>query len=316
MKNKIDYNYFLKNIYFSIPKRIKGDSHEIKEIKIHKNNLYVPKTDKIYLNDMNKIHSFKNIKSLNKDDTNSSSFIINPALYPAFYYTIKTKQNNFVYIPQSNNFQTDDKDLKNLIDLMNEFPTKDLGYSSVIDEKNCKVFKKFVEGCDIILIKSFAKLPFTKDVIYEAISNLSIRMKWDSVFDILKVIDYTKNGNEVLYMIIKSPFFLVKDREFVQQKKTWKNFANNSHILHFVSLDNPSYPRSKKAIRAETIISGYYIKDDPDEPGHSILGVVSQNDIKGNIPSFIVNNLAPISVKGWVKSLYKGCRMVLESNNQ
>ena len=313
----INYNYFFKNISFSIPKSIKGDNQELKEIKIFKNKLYVPKTEKNHHNDINKFQSFiKNGKILNKDDTNCSSFIVNTTnINPPSYYIIHTNPNNFIYIPQSNDFQTEDKDLKDLIDLMNESPTKELGYSYVINDKNCKVYKKFVEGFDIILVKCFAKLPFNKDVIYEAISNLSIRKNWDSVFDILEVIDYTKNGNEVLYMIIKSPFFLVKDREFVQQRKTWKNFENNSHILHFISLDNPSYPRNKKAIRAETIISGYYIKDDPDNPGHSILGIVSQNDIKGNIPAFIINNLAPKSVKGWVKSLYKGCKMVLDNHN-
>ena len=35
------------------------------------------------------------------------------------------------------------------------------------------------------------------------------------------------------------------------------------------------------------------MQDDPQEPGHSILGVLSQTDLKGNIPHFLVNKFAP-----------------------
>ena len=72
----------------------------------------------------------------------------------------------------------------------------------------------------------------------------------------------------------------------------------------------------KKNVRAETVISGYYMQDDPEEPDSCILGVLSQTDLKGNIPHVLVNQFAPKSSKNWVKSLYKGCDIVLKKLSQ
>ena len=316
MKKKINYSNFFTDTYISIPKSIKGDDYGVKEIKIIKNRLYSPKSD------FNKLKSFKkhntlisnsNSKNDNPDEINTQRPINNSQ---SFKYTIYTNPNSFIYIPESSEYHTNDKDLKELIDLMNEPMTKEYGYSNVIDEKNCKVFKKSMEGCPVILIRCKANIPYNKDVIFEAIANLDIRKQWDAVFSELKVVNYEgENGSEILYMIIKSPVFIVTDRDFVQQRKMWKNFpTKNSHILHFISLENPSCPINKKYVRAETMISGYFIQDDPEMPGHSILGVLSQTDIKGNIPHFLVNKFAPKSSKSWIKSLLKGCKIVVDSN--
>jgi hypothetical protein len=233
-----------------------------------------------------------------------------------YKYCITNDPNNLINFEDKGDYYTNDQDLKKLIDLFNEPNTKEYGYSNVIDEKNCQVFKRMVEGYPVILIKCLAKMPYSKDVVFEAISNLDIRKQWDSVFSELKVVNHEgENGAEILFMIIKSPVFFISNREFVQQRKMWKNFpSNKSHILHFISVENDECPTSKKNVRAETVISGYYMQDDPDNPGHSILGVLSQTDLKGNIPHVLVNKFAPKSSKNWVKSLLKGCEIVL--NNQ
>lgn len=320
MKSKINYSDCF-NIYFSIPKSIKGDDCGMKEIKIYRNRLYSPKSDKITLSDMNKLNTFKKQKSLigsksnsnidNADEINTHRL----ASFNTYKYTIFTKPDSLIKFPNTNEYHTNDKDLKQLIDLMNEPTTKEYGYSNVVDDKTCKVFKRMVEGYPVILIKCIANIPYNKDIVYEAIANLDIRKQWDTVFSELRVVNYEgENGAEILYMIVKSPVIIVDDREFVQQKKTWKNFpTEKSHILHFISLENPACPYNKKCVRAETIISGYYMQDDPEVPGHSILGVLSQTDLKGNIPHFLVNKLAPKSSKGWIKSLFKGCKIVIDN---
>ena len=314
MNNKINYNNFFTNACITIPKSIKGDDYEIKEIKIAKNKLYCPKMAKTMTN-INLKNSFKKKASINSNSINDNPDEIKTQLQEttqSFKYCIKTNPNNLIYIPEANEYYTNDKDLKNLIDLMNEPTTKELGYSNVIDENNCQVYKRMVEGIPVILIKCLAKIPFNKDIVFEAIANLDIRKQWDSVFSELRVVNYEgENGAEILYMIIKSPVLLVSDRDFVQQRKVWKNFPTiKSHILHFISLENQECPPNKKCVRAETIISGYYMQDDPNEPGHSILGVLSQTDIKGNIPHFLVNKFAPKSSRNWIKSLLKGCKIV------
>ena len=322
MRKNINYNNIFNNIEISIPKSIKGDINEVKDIKLGR--IYVPKSIKSkHYNGKEIIKKFEKkeeekrlIKKNTIEDIQDEIDTQRPVVKQEFKFCISTKPNDLIYIPDNENYGTNDKDLKQLIDLMNEPPTKDFGYTNVINEKKCKVYKRLVEGIPVILIKAFANLPYSKDVVFEAIANLNIRKQWDSVFSELRVVNHEgENGAEILYMIIKSPVFIVKNRDFVQQRKIWRNFpTTKSHMLHFISIDSPDCPENKKCIRAETVISGYYMQDDPEEPGHSLLGVLSQTDIKGDIPVFLVNKFAPKSSKSWIKSLYKGCEIVLKNN--
>jgi hypothetical protein len=62
-----------------------------------------------------------------------------------------------------------------------------------------------LDGFPQILLKTVAFLEgFTKDEIFEAISNVKIRMQWDKVFSEFKIVE-TNNLEqwEVLYMSIK-----------------------------------------------------------------------------------------------------------------
>lgn len=322
MKKNINYNKIFNNIEISIPKGIKGDINEVKDIKIGR--IYVPKTLRIKHNNGNditkKLESKEKQPLIKKKSIDNVTDEINtqrPEIKEEFKYCISTKKNDLIYIPDNENYRTNDKDLKQLIDLLNEPTTKDFGYTNVINEKKCKVYKRLVEGIPVILIKALAHLPYSKDVVFEAIANLDIRKQWDSVFSELRVVNHNgENGAEILYMIIKSPVFIVKNRDFVQQRKIWRNFpTTKSHMLHFISIDTPDCPENKKCIRAETVISGYYMQDDPEEPEHTLLGVLSQTDVKGDIPVFLVNKFAPKSSKSWISSLKKGCEIVLKLNN-
>ena len=314
MLDDINYELIFNESIESIPSNIKGDYKSIHEIKISRDKLYVPK---------HRIEQTLNVHEQNTDEEEqnkngniNNSNTAKKNLEENYKYCITNDPNNLINFEDKGDYYTNDQDLKKLIDLFNEPNTKEYGYSNVIDEKNCQVFKRMVEGYPVILIKCLAKMPYSKDVVFEAISNLDIRKQWDSVFSELKVVNHEgENGAEILFMIIKSPVFFISNREFVQQRKMWKNFpSNKSHILHFISVENDECPPSKKNVRAETVISGYYMQDDPDNPGHSILGVLSQTDLKGNIPHVLVNKFAPKSSKNWVKSLLKGCEIVL--NNQ
>ena len=317
MLDNINYEMIFNEHLESIPKSLKGDYISIHEIKLSKNKLYVPKHSRTSFNHIsnNNKNLFstqdnkENIENNNENNINIMKLSLEDNDYK---YCISTVPNNLIYFPDKGDYYTNDKDLKQLIDLFNEPTTKDFGYSNVINEEKCKVYKRMVEGYPVILIKCLAQLPYSKDIVFEAIANLEIRKQWDSVFSDLRVVNHEgENGAEILFMIVKSPIFFISNREFVQQRKMWRNFpTKKSHILHFISVENHECPPQKKNVRAETIISGYYMQDDPNEPGHSILGVLSQTDIKGNIPHFLVNKFAPKSSRNWIKSLLKGCKIV------
>ena len=250
-------------------------------------------------------------QDLNYQKINNSTLEEGKIKKKKYKYHIRTNQRSLIKLPEEI-YGTDDKELKQIIDVINEEPIEENGYQKVINESKTKIFKKVIPGYDVILIKTLCQIPFNKDIIYEAIANLEIRKKWDLSFSELKIINEKKDNKnvELLYMIIKSPSLITKDRDNVQQRKIWKNFPNNnSHILHFTSIDSPQFPKSKKYIRANTIISGYYIEDIPGENKSNLI-IVSQTDVGG--PNWLINKVAPKASKNWVNNLIKGCNMIVE----
>ena len=206
MLDDINYELIFNESIESIPSNIKGDYKSIHEIKISRDKLYVPK---------HHIEQTLNVHEQNTDEEeqNKNGNINNlnttkKNLEENYKYCITNDPNNLINFEDKGDYYTNDQDLKKLIDLFNEPNTKEYGYSNVIDEKNCQVFKRMVEGYPVILIKCLAKMPYNKDVVFEAISNLDIRKQWDSVFSELKVVNHEgENGAEILFMIIKSPVF-------------------------------------------------------------------------------------------------------------
>ncbi len=103
----------------------------------------------------------------------------------------------------------------------------------------------------------------------------------------------------------------VQDRDFVQKRKIWKNFpSQNSSIIHFKSTEHKNAPTKCGKVRANTIISGYYIETVNMNPKTTKVAIISQTDIKGSIPKWIVNSVSQKAPKLWVNNLYKGCDMI------
>lgn len=298
LKQLTEYNYKTNNFTNSIKTTDTDNQIPINNKNIPKKEMYNLKRE--ILN-----------QDLNYQKINNSTLEEGKIKKKKYKYHIRTNQRSLIKLPEEI-YGTDDKELKQIIDVINEEPIEENGYQKVINESKTKIFKKVIPGYDVILIKTLCQIPFNKDIIYEAIANLEIRKKWDLSFSELKIINEKKDNKnvELLYMIIKSPSLITKDRDNVQQRKIWKNFPNNnSHILHFTSIDSPQFPKSKKYIRANTIISGYYIEDIPGENKSNLI-IVSQTDVGG--PNWLINKVAPKASKNWVNNLIKGCNMIVE----
>ena len=226
------------------------------------------------------------------------------------YNLISPNSNSLIQFPL--NCGTDDSDLLLLTNLINESPSKLNGYKEMLNDPIATVYKKTIPNCDNIMIKSVCNIPYPKEVIYTAIVDINVRLKWDTGFRELYVVSKDEEtGCEILYMSFISPSKLGTDRDLVQQRKIWKNFPNeHSHIMHFKSVTHPKCPVNKKYIRAETVISGYYLKDNGDS---TIMCTVSQTDAKGSVPAWIINKAAPSSSRKWINSLLKGCEMVYQN---
>lgn len=99
----------------------------------------------------------------------------------------------------------------------------------------------------------------------------------------------------------------------MQRRKIWYDFPDkNSVCLHFKSVDHPLCPISKKFVRANTYLSGYFIKTESISPQVCSVHIISQTDVKGKIPIWLVNKVSQTAPIDWVNNLIKGCKMVRE----
>lgn len=129
-------------------------------------------------------------------------------LYPLLKHDIHTDQNSIIKLEKNCIFiyiildKTDDIDLKYLIDLLNE--NIKTNWKSVMNLEHLKIYKKSVKGNPTILLKTYAEIRgYTKDEVFEAITDVSIRKEWDKIFSEFKVIENNKDEGEYLYMSIK-----------------------------------------------------------------------------------------------------------------
>ncbi len=90
-----------------------------------------------------------------------------------------------------------------MCDLINE--RKEQGWKQVYHQNGINIYKKTPKGSPTIMIKTYADIEnYTKEEVFEAIANISIRREWDKIFSEFKILENNeKQGREVLYMSIK-----------------------------------------------------------------------------------------------------------------
>lgn len=104
---------------------------------------------------------------------------------------------------------------------------------------------------------------------------------------------------------------LFQSRDLVQRRRIYHGFPDStSKLIHFKSVESQKCPVNTTYVRAHTFISGYLIVKKETEPSKANVYVVSQTDIGGAIPKFLVNAVSVKAPKDWITNLNKGCEMV------
>ena len=85
-----------------------------------------------------------------------------------------------------------------------------------------------------------------------------------------------------------------------------ENYNDADFVMGFENYEDEEIPIKKGVIRAETIISGYIIRQIDDK--NTSLTIVSKTDIKGIIPKFLINKNAAKNVLKWCKGYENGLR--------
>ncbi|OMJ68227.1 hypothetical protein SteCoe_34391 [Stentor coeruleus] len=181
------------------------------------------------------------------------------------------------------------------------------GWDVVKDTPDLKVYKKITESSPVAIIKATIIVQnTTADDALFAIWDGEFRREWDDVLQDFKVIEKYSETSDVIYFYAASPVpTIVSNREFVQYRKYRKD--GKGILIVYWSADKEDLPIPEGWVRANTIISGYYIK--PIENGVEMY-FISQNDVRGKIPPKLINAVAPTKAMEWSKKFKKACALL------
>jgi hypothetical protein len=177
------------------------------------------------------------------------------------------------------------------------------GWDVCVDRKEIKVVK--VNSCvnpPIMTLRAWATVPGAD--IYAAFYqfyNMEQRCSWDKVFATMNLIEKDIQGSEILYSVLKAP--AVTPRDFLQYRRIRVMEDGTIHIV-LRSAEHHGCPENKANIRAESYISGYILRQEV-ENGEQVLKIflMAATDVKGFVPKWVVNYLAPKAPPQWVDSL-------------
>ena len=190
-------------------------------------------------------------------------------------------------------------------DLIKIFEQPDEDFKIVKKNKKITLGKITNKESPVVLVRAKAWIDADPDLIFTLLHDIKIRDNWDNVICDLEIIDTYDDTTDVLYSRFKASMGAT-DRDFVQIRKVTKNKYGYDSIIAMRSIEHKRRPPMKKRIRANTMISGYIVKQEGDK---CLLGIISQTDIKGMVPRFIINALAPRKPQEWVRKLEKAIKM-------
>jgi hypothetical protein len=157
--------------------------------------------------------------------------------------------------------------------------------------------------------------------LFHILYNNEARKKWDHHYTRFETI-WRSGELDILDAIVQAPFGCA-NREFMEWRRTKKILKNEEKSDQFVI-----YLRSwsgsacravlKGHVRAEVWLSAYLIQWWKDEKTGHVLGseilVLTQIDIKGLIPRYLVNALSASAPKRWVKSVTAAALKEMEAS--
>lgn len=137
-------------------------------------------------------------------------------------------------------------------------------------------------------------------VLYDVLHDPEYRKVWDSHMLSGEDICYINPNNDIGYYAARSPPPL-RNRDFVMQRSWLEN--NGEYMIMNHSINYADRPSSKKFIRGISYMTGYYIIS--KGPESCDLYYITQSDLRGRIPSWVINRASHRVAPTVVAKLHK-----------
>jgi len=141
----------------------------------------------------------------------------------------------------------------------------------------------------INIVKLRAEINTAPNVVYDVLHDADYRKEWDESMEEGYCIEQLDAHNDVGYYGAKSPIFSVSARDFCNQRSWWRATDGSEYIIFNHSVKHNNCPEKKGFIRANSILSGYLLRTHPDSPDKTLFFYLTQSDLKGWIPAWVIN---------------------------
>jgi len=211
--------------------------------------------------------------------------------------------------------QQSDAAFKSFLDDLDADPAK-TGWENYVDTPDIAVWKKWDEGTGIYRLKLIARIAFPVDVVEKVMFDHTLRMTWDRVIKEIKELN-SDADKSLLYISVNVPMGL-SYRDFVHLRGSRVmpskiDPSKKAKVIVDVSVDE-TVPERADHVRAHTILSGGLFEPIAVAENREgcLYHMVSEVDIKGDVPKSLVNLVLAKSTLDWIDSLSKACDLFVK----
>lgn len=171
-------------------------------------------------------------------------------------------------------------------EVFKEACSKDDGFEQKFDKNGITIWSKEIKDSSINLVKmrcTFDGIP--PETIYDVLHDPDYRKTWDDHMIEGFEIERLDSNNDVGYYSAKFPT-PISNRDFCNER-SWR-VTEGEWIIMNHTVRHPKMPEKKGFVRANSILTGYYLRYDESKTG-TVLVYLTQTDLKGWIPAWLIN---------------------------
>ncbi|ELP88938.1 hypothetical protein EIN_489970 [Entamoeba invadens IP1] len=183
-------------------------------------------------------------------------------------------------------------------------------------KENANLFYKIDEKTGIKKFKINAIIPTRLQCVIDALLVEKNRVSWESLVDGMKQIEDFGEGYSMHHITTKSVAFVLGRRDFVHFRRITgpeglekvKENQTDARLVIDVSSEHPDYPAQNSTFtRATTLFCATIFREFKDKNGrlYTTYDTITQSNINGYVPSWLVNVVTSSSTLDWYNALEK-----------
>ena len=169
--------------------------------------------------------------------------------------------------------------------------TQEDGWTVVGNVKNISIMKKLPGKGEppVNCVKGSGKINIPPDFLFRLLMDPSHATELDDMLSKMIVVDTITKTIQLVNFKYKA-FWPTSARDF-SIINVFGRLDKHTRVHAAMSVIDPRVPEEKGFVRGTVISGGYVIKDCPGQPGMSHVTYLTQVDLKGNVPTFLVNKI-------------------------